>query len=233
MKTSLRLIAAFVAVTLAVLGSAKKLPIDEDPGNSTPIRIPPPADSENPIVYGSAVPAGYPVYAPNWCSVCYDYVLVGADSSSNAYNGDTSTTQVNKLLCIAPQGLPAPVGLPPPVYTPGGALKNSWSGGKLFIVPDVRGTDLTSEAVADNICANYGAKNGYPTVTGARMAEFHDGQNGAGWGFWGEKHNLGDNFDGRLWVKINDQNSNPWSNGGGVRLALTFVKKAIKMLCTQ
>lgn len=228
MKASLHLLAAFVATTLAVLGSAKVLPIDQDPDNPSPIKIWPPADEEE---SAHKVPTGKP---SAWCSICRNYVLVGADSYSNPYHGDTSTTQANSLLCIAGQGIPKPHGLPDPVVTPGGALKNSWSGAQLFTVPNVLGTDLTSLGHADHICATYGAQK-YPSIVGARMAEFHDGDNDAGWagwGFWGEQAYLSDTFGGRLWIRINDQSTNPWDNGGGARMVLTFMKKAMIMLCT-
>ena len=227
MKASLHLIAAFVAATLAALGSAKVLPIDEGPSNPNPW---PPAEPDYPPPTHE-VPTAKPT---EWCTVCEDYVLVGADSHSNAYNGDTSTTHAGGLLCLAVQGLPKPNGLPPPVVTPGGALKNSWSGGYLFVVPSVLGTDLTSPAVADNMCATYGAQKF--NVHGARMAEFHDGDNAAGWAGWGfwaralkSAMSPNNSYDGRLWIKINDQNSNPWNNGAG--LALTFIKKAMMNLC--
>ena len=213
MKASLRSIAALVAVTLAVLSSAQIIPIEEEgprapdvdpPSKQTPIKMPP--------------------------VEMKDYVLVGADNFSNAYTGDTSTAEANSLLCIYAQGLPKPYGLPEPVTTPGGALKNSWSGGKLFIVPKVQGTYLASEAIADSLCAKYGEQNF--NQHGARMAEHHDGDNTAGWagwGFWAEALKLPQHgthtYDGRLWVKINGQPANPWDNGGGVRMAYTWVKK--------
>lgn len=216
MKASLGSIAALLVVTLAVLSSAEIIPIEEEgprvPIFDTPIEIP--------------IEIPFPPLDPP-----KDYVLVGADNFSNPYNGDTSTAEANSLLCILNLGLPQPRGLPAAVTTPGGALKNSWSGGKLFIVPKVEGTKLTSEIFADAICSGYGAQ--IFNVHGARMAEFHDGDNAAGWagwGFWAEalkqpihgRHT----FDGRLWVKINGQSSNPWDNGGGERMALTFMKKA-------
>ena len=215
MKASLRSIVALVAVTLAVLSNAKVLPDDPNaPGGDTPVpeRLQPPTDRP-PI------------------QVAKDYVLVGADALSNAYNGDTSTAEANSLLCILVQKLPKPYGLPAAVTTPGGALKNSWSGGKLFIVPKVQGTYLTSEAIADQLCANYGVQNF--NEDGARMAEHHDGANDegwAGWGFWAEQlkssvHGT-HTYDGRLWVKINGQPANPWDNGGGVRMAYTYSKKS-------
>ncbi|MFD0385050.1 hypothetical protein ACFQ2B_30855 [Streptomyces stramineus] len=69
----------------------------------------------------------------------------------------------------------------------------------------MRGTHLTSRAVADGVCANtFGA--------GWRMAEFHDGRYGAnlensgGWSYWA----YGDVPAGtRFWTAINDQPPTP------------------------
>ena len=214
MKASLRSIAALVAVTLAVLGSTNSLPIETKELEGT--------------IWGTSPPVECPRKT---------YVLVGTDSFSNAYDGDTSTAEANGLLCIHMQGLPAPSGLIPAQYTTnGGALRNSWSGGKLFVVPQVEGMYLSTPEIADDICATYGALNFY--VGGARMAEFHDGDTQAGWtgwAFWSQALLLPMNgrhtFDGRLWVKINDQESNPWSGGGEERLALTFKLVAQLDLC--
>ena len=216
MKASLRSIVALLAFTLAVLSSAQIIPIEEGCPRA------PDVEPVYPPVSGSSTIQPPP--PPK------DYVLVGADAFSNPYKGDTSTAEANSLLCILAQGLPKPLGLLEPVTTPGGALKNSWSGGKLFIVPKVQGTYLASEAIADTLCANYGAQNF--NEYGARMAEFHDGDNKAGWagwGFWAEAlkspvHGT-HTYDGRLWIKINGQPTNPWDNGGGVRMVLTFAKK--------
>lgn len=152
-----------------------------------------------------------------------DYVLIGTDEKSNAYTGDTDTTEAHGLACIKKLDLPQPSGLSPaPSTTPGGALRDSWSGGYLFVVPNVIGTTLTSRAVADNICNKYGQSN--YGVTDYRMAEFHDGdQRGwAGWSFWGDAAYSAtrgfEGFNDRLWVAINDQNANAWQSSK----ALTF-----------
>jgi hypothetical protein len=44
------------------------------------------------------------------------------------------------------------------------------------------------------------------------MAEFHDGSApNAGWGFWAESIDPNLLISGnRYWVRINDQNANPW-----------------------
>jgi hypothetical protein len=160
------------------------------------------------------------------------FVLVGVDSTSNPYVGDTSISEAHSMLCLLPLGLPQPAKLTPAAYvTPGGATRNSWSGGKLFAIPLVEGAYLTSQSVADGLCSSYGETNF--GVTGARMAEFHDGDTEvwAGWAFWSEALLLPQNgahtFDGRLWVRINDQETNPWSTSDSrTTKALTFVKLA-------
>jgi hypothetical protein len=165
-----------------------------------------------------------------------NYILVGTDEKSNAYAGDTDTKEAHGLLCIKKLNLPQPSGLSPaPSTTPGGALRDSWSGGYLFVIPNVTGTTLTSRAVADNLCNKYGQSN--YGVTDYRMAEFHDGdQKGlAGWSFWGDAAYSAtrgfEGFNDRLWVAINDQNANPWgaynqTADGQSRKALTFNKLA-------
>ena len=72
MKASLRSIVALVAVTLAVLSSAQIIPIEEE-GPKPPVVDPPvkePSTRQPPVEMK-------------------DYVVVGADALSNAYNGDT------------------------------------------------------------------------------------------------------------------------------------------------
>jgi hypothetical protein len=157
-----------------------------------------------------------------------DYILVGTDAKSNPYTGDTDTKEAHGLLCIKKLSLPQPSGLTPgPSTTNGGALRDSWAGGYLFVVPNVTGTTLTSKAVADNLCNKYGQSN--YGVTDYRMAEFHDGDQiagRAGWSFWGDAAYSAtrrfEGFNDRLWVSINDQNANPWQSGK----ALTFAKLA-------
>lgn len=154
------------------------------------------------------------------------YILTAADQTSNPYKGDTSITESHGLLCIKKANLAKPEGLPAPETTPGGALKKSWSGGYTFVVPQVQGTELTSKAVADEICDEYG-QDSYG-VSGFRMAEFHDGDKAGwpGWSFWGDASYSArqgfEGFDDRLWVSINDQKANPWDSQSGK--ALTFTK---------
>ena len=159
--------------------------------------------------------------------------MVGTDAKSGPYGGDTSTKEKHTLLCLNPLNLPKPAGLPPAVTTPGGALRDSWSGANLYVVPNVQGTKLTSKVVADGICNKY-VQRKYG-VSGARMAEFHDGDKSdrPGWSYWGTTSHLdredANSLNDRLWVSINDQDANPWGmygaqSNGQARNALTFVK---------
>ncbi|MCD9144906.1 flagellar hook-length control protein [Streptomyces albireticuli] len=127
-------------------------------------------------------------------------VQVGGGPLSNAYQGDTATSTALPLLCLRVDGQPAPAGITPGFYA-------GWARGTVAATGPIRGTRLTSRAVADGVCAN----NFGP---GWRMAEFHDGRYGpnlessGGWSFWA----YGDVPAGtRFWTAINDQPANPWS----------------------
>jgi hypothetical protein len=142
------------------------------------------------------------------------YVLFSSDISTNPYQGDTSINEYRSLLCIKKIPLlPAPVGLPLSYLTPGGATAGSWSGGKVLVIPNIQGTQLTSLAVANSICNQVGQiVRGTP---GYRMAEFHDGTGiYSGWSFWTEAYGyingLAQSPPTRYWVYINDQPANPW-----------------------
>jgi hypothetical protein len=142
------------------------------------------------------------------------YALFGTDSLTNPYQGDTDTNSVLPLLCFKKMGFPRPVGLPNSSTTNGGALRGSWSGGKVLIVPDVHGKTLTSQAVADEYCRRQGLH--VLGEDGFRMAEFHDGDRNAGWAgwdFWADASAMPSLriSDMRYWVSINDQPANPWS----------------------
>lgn len=156
------------------------------------------------------------------------YALVSADQQTNAYSGDTSINEAHSLLCIKQENLPKPAGLPAPETTPGGALKGSWSGGSIFAIPKVLGTKLTSRAVADGLCSDYG-QNKYG-VSGFRMAEFHDGDKAGnpGWSYWGDTSKAAqrefEGFNDRFWVGIDDQKAKPWGSLAGK--AMTWVKSA-------
>lgn len=137
------------------------------------------------------------------------YALVGADAFTNPYQGDTLTSNVLPVLCINENNPPYPGAgvIGSPVQTPGGAWRKTWSGGTVALTAPVKGTTLTSLAVANALCASqFGA--------GYRMAEFHDGDATlwSGWDFWGAVLNAYIcPFEGtRYWVSINGQNANPW-----------------------
>jgi len=124
------------------------------------------------------------------------------------YQGDTSCTESRPLLCIRKDGS-SNCGPPSDFY-------DGWTAGTVALTPFlVRGTELTSLAAANTICANtFG--------TGYRMAEFHDG--GGGWG-WRAKGTISPlstpssthprsgtpNRPNRFWVHINDQPANCWN----------------------
>lgn len=184
---------------------------------------PVPIDSYNyndPIVIDHPVPAKK---AMTWIinTVVYTsvynggktYVQARSDGQTDAYSGDTSVDQALSLLCIrkspelANNPIPAQT---QSAITPGGASKNSWSGGEVFAIQNVVGSSLLSSADADGKCQTAG-QNRYG-LPGFRMAEFHDGSApNAGWGFWAQSDDPNLSISGnRYWVKINDQNANPW-----------------------
>ncbi|MFK3982336.1 RICIN domain-containing protein [Micromonospora sp. NPDC050397] len=120
-----------------------------------------------------------------------DLVHVGSNAITNPYLGDAPSTVSVPILCLRRDGRPAPAGVPV-------AGMHTWAYGEVKLTPSVRGSELTSLARADQICAtNFGA--------GWRMAEFHDG---GGWSFWANG-NLP--VGGRFWVAINDSPANPWN----------------------
>jgi hypothetical protein len=142
------------------------------------------------------------------------YALFGTDALTNPYHGDTDTNAVLPLLCFKKMGLSRPAGLPNSSTTNGGALRGSWSGGKVLVVPDVHGKTLTSQSVADEYCRRQGLQ--ILGEDGFRMAEFHDGDRNAGWAgwdFWADASAMPSLriSDMRYWVSINDQPANPWS----------------------
>jgi hypothetical protein len=161
-----------------------------------------------------------PRNAMTWCIlniVILDgkpYALFGADATTNPYNGDTDTSTVLPLLGIKKMGLPQPSGLYGSHLTNGGALRGSWAGAKVIIVPNVCGKTLTSQSIADEKCRRQGLE--LLGEDGFRMAEFHDGdKNGgcAGWDFWADASAMNELkiSETRYWVSIYDQRSNPWS----------------------
>ncbi|MBB5935032.1 flagellar hook-length control protein [Streptomyces zagrosensis] len=127
-------------------------------------------------------------------------VQVGGGPLSDAYQGDTSTTKALPVLCLKADGSVVPDGVTPDFYA-------GWARGRVAASDPVRGTRLTSLAVANRVCANKFGKDW-------RMAEFHDGRYGpnlqysGGWSYWA----YGDvPADTRFWTAIYDQQSNPWN----------------------
>jgi hypothetical protein len=82
---------------------------------------------------------------------------------TNPYSGDASTNKALPIACLKFTGQAKPANVP-----------NSWYAGDIKLTPAVVGSTMTSQAVADGICAqNFGS--------GWRMAEFHDA---GGWNFY-------------------------------------------------
>jgi len=127
-------------------------------------------------------------------------VHVGRDAQTNAYNGDTPATSSLPVLCLLVNNSAVPAGITPD-------FNNGWAKGSVALTAAVAGSQLTSRAAADAICAaRFGA--------GWRMAEFHDGWYGTnlsssgGWSYWA----YGTIPVGtRFWTAINDQPANPWN----------------------
>ncbi|MEM7715392.1 MAG: VCBS repeat-containing protein [Cyanobacteria bacterium P01_A01_bin.68] len=152
-------------------------------------------------------------------SKSFVYILFGSDTGkpggTNPYTGDTNINEYRSLLCIKKTGIPRPKRLPPAKVSPGGATTRSWSGGRVLIIPNVQGKQLTSQAVADGMCEKAGQRK--RGTSGYRMAEFHDGNGkNAGWSFWAQAF-YRDVQDlkpkTRFWVNINDQpNATPWGS---------------------
>jgi len=114
----------------------------------------------------------------------------GGSMACNAYHGETSCNAKLPVLCIAVDGSPDPGVAVIPFYS-------EWAEGVIATSRRVVGTDLTSLAAGDAICAQqFGSQ--------WRMAEFHDGE---GWGFWAYGYVRNDT---RFWVYIDDQPANCW-----------------------
>jgi subtilisin family serine protease len=110
-----------------------------------------------------------------------DVTLVGSDASSsrptdgttNAYSGDASITKSLPVLCLNVNNTPKPSNITTTFYS-------GWSSGRILLSNSIRGSLLTSLAVANKVCADQFG-------TGWRMAAFHDGVHngsGGGWGFY-------------------------------------------------
>ncbi|MER6363290.1 hypothetical protein [Kitasatospora sp. NPDC001527] len=117
-------------------------------------------------------------------------VHVGSDSRTNPYKGDTYPSTELPVLCRYRDGRAAPSWLPL-------SSTDAWAWGEVKLTPPIAGSELTSRARGDEICAS--SLGG----TNWRMAEFH---NGGGWSFWanGTLPNV------RFWTAIDDQPANPW-----------------------
>lgn len=75
------------------------------------------------------------------------YAQVRSDGQTDPYSGDTSVNQALSLLCIlkSPELAVDPIpNQTQSAITPGGASKNSWSGGRIFAIPNVLGSSLVS-----------------------------------------------------------------------------------------
>ncbi|MBP2473101.1 hypothetical protein JOF53_001973 [Crossiella equi] len=131
------------------------------------------------------------------------YTHVGRDATTNAYTGDTAIDAYLPVLCLAVDNQAAPSGI---TFDSG----SGWARGTVRATAPVRGDVLTSQAAGDALCTNvFGA--------GHKLAEFHDGRYGpgfgsaSGWSFWA----AGQLTPGtRFWVAINDQPANPWNAEG-------------------
>jgi hypothetical protein len=115
--------------------------------------------------------------------------------SCDPYEGDTSCAEAHPILCFLPVGLPAPE----TSFEFG--FYSGWTGGRLASSSPVVGTRLTSQSVADAICAEQFGD-------GFRMAEFHDGN--GGWAFVGYADDESVNTSSRNWLRIDDQSANCW-----------------------
>ncbi len=141
------------------------------------------------------------------------YALFGADATTNPYSGDTDINAFLPLLCIKKMDLPKPAGLDNSSMTNGGAMRGTWSGAKVIVMPNVQGKSLETQEIADLKCQLQGLK--FLGEDGFRMAEFHDGDRAAGmvgWDFWADASAIEMlKISGtRYWVSINDQSANPW-----------------------
>jgi hypothetical protein len=149
---------------------------------------------------------------------------VGVPGVTNPYQGDTSIDQRRSLLCVSTKaGYEKPKDLETrEAVTPGGATVQTWSKRRIVVVPNVLGSDLTSDKVANKKCSAAGQLT--LNDPNFRMAEFHDGiGQSPGWSFWTEGYSVRDGLDAqpqnpnikgsseaRYWVCINDQPANPW-----------------------
>jgi hypothetical protein len=118
--------------------------------------------------------------------------LVGCAGTCNPYVGDTSCKQLLPVLCVNIDGSPNP-GVLADFY-------HGWREGHITTTMPVSGIALTSQVVADQICA---------ATFGTRwaMAEFHHPTSSGGWSWYA----FGDvRSDTRFWTRIQGQPGNCW-----------------------
>jgi hypothetical protein len=180
-----------------------------------------------------------PLYPPprrglTWGRVAHDKKL-GTDLVSchgaprpeggdcDAHEGDTLCTEQLPILCLKRDGSARPnYALVGTAHSMPREYYQGWAGGRIALTRPVRGTNLTSLAAADAICAQALGK-------GYRMAEFHDGKYVVGMGeqrlhgkLWPKDDALASGgwaFHARgkvkgttrFWVSINDQPANCWN----------------------
>ena len=157
-------------------------------------------------------------------SVLFSSDAVTSTLGTNPYVGDTPITERRSLLCVSKE---ARYSQPKDLrtgerVTPGGSNRDTWSNRRIVVVPNVLGSDLTSDKVANQKCSMAGRLT--LNDPNFRMAEFHDGTgSNPGWAFWTEGYSIQDGLDAqpqnpqikgssvaRYWVCINDQPANPW-----------------------
>lgn len=154
-------------------------------------------------------------------SVGRRFALVGSDAKTNTYAGDTIDLTPLPVLCISDDGLSKPGFNLGTFTTPGGALRNSWSGGRLFFTTPTNAKLITSKTVGNQFCQTEAKAKKMLFPTKFRMAEFHDGDKKAGWtgwGFWGDVTEFlskpGSKMPvatkDRFWVAIDGAPSNLW-----------------------
>lgn len=124
----------------------------------------------------------------------YGVDAVGCDGGCDPYAGDTPCTGSRPILCYLEEGLPNP-GIATSFYA-------GWKGGHIALTPPIAGTQLTSLAAADQLCAAL-------VGPGYVMAEFHHQNPGGGWNWYA----YGDvTLGARAWTHINDQPANCWNS---------------------
>jgi hypothetical protein len=114
----------------------------------------------------------------------------GGPKMCNPYDGDWHVLRKLPLLCVRIDNRDPPAGWN---QLGGGAFVR----GEVAVTPPIYGIQLLGQVPGDALCAQqFGA--------GWTMASFHDG---FGWGFFGVGRTP---TDTRFWVRIRDQQSNPW-----------------------